>query len=59
MIGILPATVLFCALGSLAGDVAVTLLATRVERRALAEASGAADPDGVDRGEAAAGLAPQ
>ncbi len=69
LIGILPGTVLFCALGSLAGDVArfnavltgradpftwavrilgiaatvaVTLLVTRVARRALAEPAGAA-----------------
>jgi uncharacterized membrane protein YdjX (TVP38/TMEM64 family) len=68
LIGILPGTVLFCALGALAGDVtrfntvlagqadpftwvvrilgigatvAVTLLVTRVARRALAEPAGA------------------
>lgn len=71
LIGILPGTVLFCALGALAGDVtrfstvlagqadpltwavrilgigatvAVTLLITRVARRALANDSGGADP---------------
>jgi uncharacterized membrane protein YdjX (TVP38/TMEM64 family) len=71
LIGILPGTVLFCALGALAGDVtrfstvlagqadpltwavrilgigatvAVTLLVTRVARRALANDSGEADP---------------
>ena len=71
LIGILPGTVLFCALGALAGDVtrfntvlagqadpftwvvrilgigatvAVTLLVTRVARRALAEPAGAEAP---------------
>jgi len=75
LIGILPGTVLFCALGALAGDVtrfntvlagqadpftwvvrivgigatvAVTLLVTRVARRALADGSGGALSAGED-----------
>ena len=77
LIGILPGTVLFCALGALAGDVArfstvlagqadpftwvvrivgigatvaVTLLVTRVARRALADASGGAASAGEELG---------
>jgi uncharacterized membrane protein YdjX (TVP38/TMEM64 family) len=74
LIGILPGTVLFCALGALAGDVtrfntvlagradpltwavrilgivatvAVTLLVTRVARRALSNDSQGAEPPAV------------
>jgi uncharacterized membrane protein YdjX (TVP38/TMEM64 family) len=77
LIGILPGTVLFCALGALAGDVtrfntvlagqadpltwvvrilgiaatvAVTLLVTRVARRALADGQGGALSAGEDPG---------